>query len=249
MKSSRFLTGLASILVLTACGGSSSSGQTTTTTTATTSTDTTSGGETRAADHPLRSTTPIPVPATAVAREDMSAPLQALWDQVERTAELRPPEPPSDRTVEAIQAWIDGPFRAWLDQRVQMSVEAEAQLEPLRGAPSHERGIAAGLLGYLHEDTAADVRGAPIPEAIDHDPELLREFSEALNEALHPYARRSALAYGLCERAFDEAPDSAWAEWGEYCDDRREEVMQVFHLTEEDANPDAFEGGDSLDHD
>lgn len=221
-------------LVLAACGGATTTTTSTTTTTATTST---AGGEARTESHPIRTTTPIPVPQPALSREQMSPELQRVWELVEVAVAIRPPEPPADHSTEGVNAWSQGPFAAWLNQRAAASSEAQDALMPLEEAPAHERGVAAGLLGYLYETTCADVRGAPIPDPIASDAELLRVYDSAMHEALLPYARTSVQAYRFCSAAFSETNDIAWTRWSEYCGDRAIDVAEVFAIEIEPGAP------------
>ena len=166
-----------SLLALTmiACGGPTAGG--------TTGDDPamTAGGE-RAAprEHAIRTTTPVPVPQPAVAREDLSEPLQTLWTQIEETVALRPPEAPPEATVEAVNEWAQGPFTVWLDERRGMMRRAIATSEAVPDEPVHERAMAAALLGYSLEDFTADFRGAPVPESIatEGGMKILQNFLE-----------------------------------------------------------------------
>ncbi len=210
-------------LGLVACGGSASSAETTTTASA----DGTSGSE---RPHPIRTTTPIPVPTPAIERDALSAQLQRVWELVEAAIAVRPPEPPSEPTTEHVQEWANGPFAEWIGRRITATREAEEALVPLEEAPAYERGLAAGLIGYLHEDTAADVRGAPIPDEIANDAELLAIYTSALDDALRPAAEAAFRAYTFCTANFDEVGDSTWVEWRTYCEDRRQDVSTVFRV-------------------
>jgi hypothetical protein len=207
--------------LLAACGGASSR-------TSESALAESGGGETPAAGHPIRTTTPIPVPQPAVPRESLSPALQRVWERVEVAVAIRPPEPPANATLEVVNQWAEGPFVEWLLRRAQASQEAQTATNDLEEAPAHERGIAAGLVGYLQEDTCADVRGAPIPESIAGDAELLGVYDRSLHEALLPYARVAVQAYRFCIAAFEETQDPVWAEWQRYCGERGSEVAAVF---------------------
>ena len=111
----------------------------------------------------------MPVPQPAVAREEMSEPLQGVWTQIEETVAIRPPDPPEEATREAVQAWSEGPFTEWLDQRREHMRQVIQTSEGVEDSPPFERAVSAALMGYAMEDLAADVRGAPIPdEAFPH---------------------------------------------------------------------------------
>jgi hypothetical protein len=227
-------------MALAACGGSA------TTEPSPALSDTTSGGESteEQARPALRTTIPIPVPQPAIAREQMSADLDALWERVELAVATRPPEAPPDATLETIEAWAQGPFAQWLTERTEASAAIQAALGSLEDKPAHERGIAAGLFGYLQEDMVADVRGAPIPESISSDPELLRIYDESMLTALLPFVRVAAQAYRFCEAAFVENGDDAWEPWASYCRQRFEDVARIYVLNEAPTTDDAEEATD-----
>lgn len=206
--------------------------------------ETTSGGEgTEEPPAPtLRTTIPIPVPQPAIAREHMSADLDALWERVELAVAIRPPEAPPDATLETIQAWARGPFTEWLNERNEANLSVQTALASLEDKPAHERGIAAGLFGYLQEDMVADVRGAPIPDSISSDPELLRIYDESMLQALLPFVRVAAEAYRFCEAAFIEHGEDVWEPWASYCRQRFEDVTRIYVLNEASPADDSSEG-------
>ncbi|MEM1418767.1 MAG: hypothetical protein AAGH15_27980, partial [Myxococcota bacterium] len=147
----------------------------------------TSGGETA----PLRATIPVPVPAPPVAREALSAEARTLWTRVEETVAIRPPDPPTDGTLESVNAWAQSVFAAWVDRRGEATRALEALGEAVPEAPVHERVVGAALYGYALEDFASGVRGAPIPEEIATDAELLDIYEGALEEQVGPLARQA----------------------------------------------------------
>jgi hypothetical protein len=175
----------------------------------------------------------VPVPQPAIARERLSEPLQLLWDRAERAVEVRPPEPPPEGTRQSIEAWAAGPFVEWMRARRAAIAEAEDDVGFLPDAQPYERAVAAALFGYMYEDTAAGIRGAPVPEDIASDPELLTLYVQTLDEALLPYAQSGAEAYAACATTLAALGDQAWAEWGAYCVDRGREVIEVFELVTE----------------
>lgn len=180
----------------------------------------------------LVGTTPVPVPQPATPREELSREVQRLWTSVEDAVALRPPEPPDDSEMEAIEAWSAGPFVDWVKQRREHMAAANRHMSALGDHEPHERGMAAGLLGYMYEDMASAFRGAPVPEPIAADPELLAVYVQALHEALRPYARFSAQAYLVCAQTLVRlGEDSPWFPWAEYCDNRGAEVIDVFEVS------------------
>ncbi|MEQ9077195.1 MAG: hypothetical protein RLP09_25270 [Sandaracinaceae bacterium] len=189
----------------------------------------------------VRTTTPVPVPQPAVAREALSEAGQQLWTQIEEVVAMRPPEPPDDGTTEAVQAWADGPLADWLDERHDAMRRAAAVSEDIADEPVYERAVAAALIAYALEDFAADVRGAPVPEEIASDPELLEIYVEHLDAALRPIATESVVSYAYCQRRL--APlgdDSEWLPWRADCVQRGRELIEVYRLQERrDPTPEA----------
>jgi hypothetical protein len=218
-------------VLLAGCAGST----TTTTPEGEPPAETTSGGEATVAPTPapppaMRATVPIPVPQPARPRAQLSPELQLVWERVELAVALRPPEPPAGSTEEEIEAWASGPFSAWIARRVEATNLALEAMRGLAEAPLEERAVGAALFGYLYEDGVSGVRGAPVPEAIAADPELLAVYTESLNERVMAYARLSAQAYYGCIVLFQQVDDPAWGEWPAYCDQRGAEVVETFEL-------------------
>ncbi|MBZ0118946.1 MAG: hypothetical protein K8H88_18255 [Sandaracinaceae bacterium] len=221
---------IASLLVLqTACGGAPAAAPETS--------ETTSGGEEPPA--PLvRTTTPVPVPQPAVAREAMSEALQALWTHIEETIELRPPDGPTAGTQDAVREWAQGPFATWLTARRERLQQATQMSEAIPEDPAYERAVAGGLFGYAIEEMAADVRGAPIPDDIANDAELLQIYTESLDEALRPLATESVQAYAFCASRLRALGDeSEWLPWRAYCVQRGREMVDVYRLYEQAEPP------------
>lgn len=173
---------------------------------------------------------PIPVPQPVYAREELSADLQELWRRVEEAVAVRPPEPPKDASEEAIETWAEGEFKQWLLQRQAATDRALSATSALRTHPLFERGIGTALFGYMYEDMAGSIRGAPVPESIAKDKELLDIYTNALTEHITPFAELSARAYYACLALFLKLEDPQWGEWTYYCDERGAEVVDTFDL-------------------
>ena len=173
---------------------------------------------------------PIPVPQPVYPRAELSNDLQELWSRVEEAVAVRPPQPPDDATAEVIESWAEGPFRDWLLQRQAATDRALAATHALRTHPLFERGIGTALFGYMYEDMAGSIRGAPVPENIAQDKELLEIYTGALTEHLTPFAELSAKAYYACMALFIKLDDPQWGEWAYYCDQRGSEVVDTFKL-------------------
>jgi len=173
---------------------------------------------------------PIPVPQPVYPRAELSNDLQELWSRVEEAVAVRPPQPPDGATAEVIETWAEGAFRDWLLQRQAATDRALAATHALRTHPLFERGIGTALFGYMYEDMAGSIRGAPVPENIAQDKELLEIYTGALTEHLTPFAELSAKAYYACMALFIKLDDPQWGEWAYYCDQRGSEVVDTFKL-------------------
>jgi hypothetical protein len=173
---------------------------------------------------------PIPIPQPVYPRAELSNDLQELWSRVEEAVAVRPPQPPDGATAEIIEGWAEGAFRNWLVQRQAATDRALAATHALRTHPLFERGIGTALFGYMYEDMAGSIRGAPVPENIAKDKELLEIYTGALTEHLTPFAELSAKAYYACMALFIKLDDPQWGEWAYYCDQRGSEVVDTFKL-------------------
>ena len=173
---------------------------------------------------------PIPVPQPVYPRAELSTDLQELWTRLEEAVAVRPPQPPDGATAEVIEGWAEGAFRDWLVPRPGATDRALAATHALRTHPLFERGIGTALFGYMYEDLAGSIRGAPVPEDIAEDKELLEIYTGALTEHLTPFAELSARAYYACLALFIKLDDPQWGEWAYYCNQRGSEVVDTFEL-------------------
>lgn len=192
-----------------------------------------SGTQTSLADTlELPSTTLIPVPSSGVPRHQMSAALQELWRRVEEASAMSPPEFDGEPTSEAVTAWTEEHFGPWAQARMNMTSAIVGSADAFTPG-SAEAGVAGALVGYSLEEFVIAFRGAPIPQEIAADPELLEVFITALTAASEPIARQAGAAYGVCARTL--APlgqESPWVEWAQYCLYRATEVNEVYRLEE-----------------
>jgi hypothetical protein len=173
---------------------------------------------------------PIPIPQPVYPRAELSNDLQELWSRVEEAVAVRPPQPPDGASPEIIESWAEGAFRDWLLQRQAATDRALAATHALRTHPLFERGIGTALFGYMYEDMAGSIRGAPVPDNFAKDKALLDIYTNALTEHLTPFAELSARAYYACLALFIKLDDPQWGEWAYYCDQRGSEVVDTFKL-------------------
>ena len=196
----------------------------------------------------LRSTVPVPVPQPAVPRDDLSEELQAVWTAVEEQVANQRPDAPEENTIAEVQAWTEGPFRAWLDARRQSLEQTRELLAAVPDDPRWERAVALALWAYAFEDVGAQVAGAPVPDRVAQDQELLSIYVSSLNDATLPLGERAIELYADCQRRLQAlGDDSEWLPWRAYCVQRGQEVIEGYGLTppEEDAAGDEADEGDA----
>jgi len=179
----------------------------------------------------LRSTVPVPVPQPAVPREELSGELQAVWTQVEEEVARQRPDAPEENTIAAVQAWTDGPFRAWLEARRAGLEQTRDLLEAIPAEPRHERALGLALWAYAFEDLGAQVAGAPVAQRVAEDQELLDIYVASLNAATIPIGERAIELYADCQRRLAALGDeSPWLPWRAYCVQRGQEVIGGYGL-------------------
>lgn len=179
----------------------------------------------------LRSSHPVPVPSPAVPRESTPAPLQTVWTAVEEQVAITRPDGPEVQTVETVQAWADGPFQAWIEERRAAIERTHQLLAQVASEPPWARAVALALFAYSYEDFGAQIAGAPVPDEIARDDELLGIYVASLNDASVPLARRAMELYAECrERLAALGDDSPWLPWRAYCVQRGQEVIEGYRL-------------------
>ena len=127
----------------------------------------------------------MPVP-----RSELSEPLQILLVAAEDAAAL---EPPGFDDLAVGHAITQEEMGAFADE-IRRYVEALAvhvrtmieQLPQLESAPDYERLVASTVVGYTYDGALRTLAGAPVPEVIASDPELLAIYESSLREAIAP---------------------------------------------------------------
>ncbi|MBO6934109.1 MAG: hypothetical protein JJ863_04020 [Deltaproteobacteria bacterium] len=212
----------------------------------------TTGGETETLppeEHPMRTTTPVPVPQPAVAREDLSEALQQTWTGIEEVVAIRPPDGPLDASEAAIEEWANGPLTEWITTRQEATRSVGQVASGVPEEPVWERAVGAALFGYALEEFAADIRSSPVPTEIAEDPELLGIYVGALTESLRPVIIESVTNYAVCQQRLATLGDeSEWLPWRAYCVQRGQEIIETYQLqaqeTEDEGEAQAEEPGE-----
>lgn len=187
------------------------------------------GGASTQAPTPGRiGATVIAVPVTGTPRAQLRNDVQELMARIEDVAAIRPPNPAATMTQAQIDAYVQGPFIAWVEQRVRATQDASRYAASLTNLGPVERGFAAALIAYAYEDMATSVRGMPLPPVLTRDPELMRLFQETIDRALLPIAEYAATGYDGCVRVFTDARAPGWEEWPSFCQTRLDDLREVF---------------------
>ena len=190
-------------------------------------------------EHPMRTTTPVPVPQPAVPREELSEPLQQTWTGIEEVVAIRPPDGPEAPTQASIAAWAEGPLSEWITTRREATRAVGTIAADVPEEPIWERAVGAALFAYALEDFAADIRSSPVPVEIADDPELLGIYVDALTEALRPVAIEAVVNYAVCQQRLAALGDeSEWLPWRAYCVQRGQEMIEVYQLQPYEMQPD-----------
>lgn len=196
-------------------------------------------------EHPMRTTTPVPVPQPAVAREELSEPLRRTWTGIEEVVAIRPPDGPMEATEAAIDEWAAGPLSEWITTRREATRAVGEIASGVPEEPVYERAVGAALFGYALEEFAADIRSSPVPSQIAEDAELLTIYVGALDESLRPIVLESVTNYAVCQQRLASLGDeSEWLPWRAYCVQRGQEIIEIYQL-----QPDTDEASSGADGD
>lgn len=112
---------------------------------------------------------------------------------------LRFPTLRGTASLPRVSRWAERDFRTWMEQKLALIVAAEgayAAVAPLN--VPRWRIAAAARLGEMYDSLVRQVRGSPIPAAIERDPELYDIYTRALDEATEPYLAVAMTRYESC---------------------------------------------------
>ncbi|HJL50512.1 MAG TPA: hypothetical protein RMG45_31905, partial [Polyangiaceae bacterium LLY-WYZ-15_(1-7)] len=112
--------------------------------------------------------------------------------------------------TEETSRWSREALAPWLREQQRSIQEEEARLFALAQAEPELQPMAAALDGALYESLVATLLAAPMPAAIDVDPELRAVYVEALWGSAEPILRRAAEIYTRCAESAAERGDDAW---------------------------------------
>lgn len=118
----------------------------------------------------------------------------------ERFEAVRFPTLRGGASLARVERWAERDFRPWLERKVELIQQAEAAyaaVAPL-GIPRW-RIAAASRLGDMYVSLVEEVRGSPVPEAIERDPELYRIYvEEGIDPAVEPFVDVAIARYEHC---------------------------------------------------
>lgn len=159
----------------------------------------------------------IPLPRLPLEVSPSDPALAAGWDRAEAALTMPSPRPPTGEAWE-VESWADEELGGWMRRRAEIIGAAQRALEPARaGRPEHSV-VASFLLGLAYSRFALDLRGIETPHAFAEDPERVRAFRAAMEQAAQPLWLRALDAFGSCASVASAAPAHSLARWRERCD-------------------------------
>lgn len=134
-------------------------------------------------------TAPVAPPSLARTRE--------LRDVV-----IRPFTPPADRTLAAIQEWVQGPFAAWMVSVTQALEAMRTEVGRLEGA---DAAVGRGLLADAASHLADHIRATPAPDDVENDPRTRTLFHDSLLDQTAPVYRQVQADAAACAAEASDA--------------------------------------------
>lgn len=142
------------------------------------------------------------------------------WTKARDALELHLPYLAPGLPMGAVNAWAQGPFKDWVQVRMQFTREATDAFAR-EAESSDERVEGQAMAGLLMHQFSVRFLGAPVPREIESDPELRRIYEGALLEQSQPLVSVALEHYERCERM------EANIEWRLFCRDRRRELASI----------------------
>ncbi len=116
------------------------------------------------------------------------------------TALLIPrPQWPTDRSLDTLGAWSDGPFREWLTRKSTAVERARDELDTAAEENERQRIIAGAVVGLLYEDIARVLRDVPVPSELDSEPEVARTYREVVAFDARTFMEQAKRAFRACQ--------------------------------------------------
>jgi hypothetical protein len=104
-----------------------------------------------------------------------------------------------ERTLEGVNEWAQGDFMEWVQEKNAARIEAEAAYNRVAELEMPPWMIAsAARIGEMYRTFVDQFRDAPIPEAIEEDPELRDIYYGALDEQSQPLVVQAIQKFQFC---------------------------------------------------
>jgi hypothetical protein len=165
-----------------------------------------------------------------VAKGKASQRTQLGMSLARQVLETRLPAPPSDRSYERLQLWMDQDVVPWVSARRDSVEETRFQFGLEQGASADERVVARAVLGLLQEDTALTLASIPSPAELDTEPEVGAMFRDLVRTQSQPFQSAALSEYRDCAtRGYEEGRDLH--RWAVFCNTRFERLEAQLHAT------------------
>ena len=154
-----------------------------------------------------------------VAKSSASPRVQSGMTLARQVLATRIPAPPSDRSYQHLQSWIDHDVVPWVTARRESVDETRFQFGLEDGASDDERVVATAVIGLLQEDTALALASIPSPSELDTEPEVEEMFRDLVRTQSEPFQNAALDQYRTCaNRAYESSPELR--RWALYCHKR-----------------------------
>lgn len=135
--------------------------------------------------------------------EGSQAVAQALWYLAEydfaEFTKIDFPEIKGKPDMKKVNAWAQGPFVKWIEQKGKALKAAEEAYGKVRELKAPMWDIAAAArVGVMYRTFVDDFRDAPVPDEIKRDPELMDIYLGSLDEKSQPWVVKATGAFEFC---------------------------------------------------
>ncbi len=162
------------------------------------------------------------LPGTRALEPEFSERMRFGFELAEEAFTLQPPPPPASAKVADVQAWSDGALKDWLQRRQHAVDSARRELDLAAEEAHPQRVVAGAVIGLLYEDIARVLRGIPVPDEVQEEPEMVEIYREVVDSNASPYLEYARRAYRACA-ANAEGPDEL-RPWSSFCSGRADRL-------------------------
>jgi len=135
--------------------------------------------------------------------EGSQATAQALWYLAEyqfaEFEKIKFPELKGGADMAKVNAWAQGPFIKWIEEKGKALKAAEDAYIKVRELKAPMWDIAsAARVGVMYRTFVDEFRDAPVPDEIKKDPELMDIYLGSLDEKSQPWVVKATGAFDFC---------------------------------------------------